>query len=160
MLIDQFIGTGDTMANKARYVDDRAREVEQLLKIKVELNLYIFSVAAMAFAREQLEAFGATYERGKFMYDPDIELAKGISEKFAAEDVPDKIDLMKNLEAQLDRDPALYNMEEFPSLGYGESEALFAIAKENVPNSVFPIFWWRYLNSGNSRKTLFTRAKQ
>lgn len=44
-------------------------------------------------------------------------------------------------------------------LGYGKAEALYVREGRNVPNNVFPIFWWKAYQDMRSRKTLFTRVQ-
>ena len=40
-----------------------------------------------------------------------------------------------------------------------ESEALFCRKSKNVPNNVFPIFWWKRYADNSDRKTLFIRSQ-
>lgn len=157
VLIDQFIGTGNTIKGKIKFVNDRVAEVEANEGIKVDYNLYVYSVASMESSRVLIEAAGEAASCDKFSFFSQFELPKGISDSFPADQVADKIDRMLAMESDLDQDPAKYNMVEFPSLGFGQAEALFAIEHENIPNSVFPIFWWKYLNNGSLRQTPFVR---
>ena len=43
------------------------------------------------------------------------------------------------------------------NIRYKESESLFNLESYNVPNNVFPIFWWPQLKDNNYHKTLFRR---
>ena len=73
-----------------------------------------------------------------------IELQKGITEAIPQAERNRAIEAMLELESRLlpprriprHADDISYNF------GYGQSEALFWIEGANIPNNVFPIFWW------------------
>ena len=83
-----------------------------------------------------------------------IWLLKGISE-MAPEDKKERyISEMLSLESKLSWKDKQHNLY---SLGYKQSETLFSIESTNVPNNVFPIFWWKHLAYGNERSTILRR---
>ncbi|GAK95510.1 hypothetical protein JCM19294_2292 [Nonlabens tegetincola] len=45
------------------------------------------------------------------------------------------------------------------SLGWGKSEALFTWTRFNIPNNVYPIFWWRRYKDNTNRKVMFNRVQ-
>lgn len=142
VLIDDFIGTGDTIC----------RKVEYLVKILTERNIqnvaiYVISLAAMNFAKDSLDRLDIQYYSANW-------LSKGISEKVDLAERPNAIKAMEDLEAKLK--DKIYKRE-LPNFGYKQSESLFALESNNIPNNVFPIFWWTHLKDNTLRKTLFRR---
>lgn len=144
-IVDDYIGTGNTVARKLTYV----KNILQKRVIK-GCNIYILSIAAMKFAKKKLDTLDVNY------YSV-IWLDKGISETYPKDQIKDARALMLMLEDRLE---AKHNNQRLPSLGFEESEALFSIEDFNIPNNVFPIFWWPYLKDGQQRKTMFKRAKK
>ncbi len=142
ILIDDFIGTGKTIIRKIKWLQDKIIE-----KKKKNIRLYIVSLATMQNAVAKIKKLGHDF------YSPLI-LNKGISDHY-----PDK---MVKLENMLELESCLagrYEGENLPSLGYGKSESLFAIEGLNVPNNVFPIFWWPVLKDFSTRETIFKRIR-
>ena len=81
-------------------------------------------------------------------------LSKGISENIEEPNKAKAIRLMEQLEEKLKEEVRNKRM---PKFGYKRSESLFALESNNIPNNVFPIFWWKYLKDNTVRKTLFSR---
>ena len=92
---------------------------------------------------------------GVMLYTPLV-LKKGITDFFRNKDVSRYIEQMLNIESKLN---PINKGEVLPSLGYGRSESLFAIEGINVPNNVFPAFWWPLLRGEVERKTIFQRIR-
>lgn len=147
IIFDDFVGTGKTIARKARWFK---AEVE---KRGVELSsLRACSFAAMKFGIDYF-----TETSGLELFSP-VELEKGIS-AFNNEEIADqKKQLMRQLEEKLKSKYKGLKLRDH-SLGYGESESLYNLREENCSNNVFPIFWWPELKGGDSRKTLLRRAR-
>jgi hypothetical protein len=83
-------------------------------------------------------------------------LKKGISERFDGVELQQYTDNMKELEENLLHK---FNGLYLPSFGYKKSEALFCLEGHNVPNNVFPIFWWPILKDKSRRTTIFNRLR-
>ena len=81
-------------------------------------------------------------------------LERGISDFYKGAELRRGRTYMRILESLLDQE---FGQKPFPAFGYGGAEALFAIKNRDVPNSVFPIFWWPQLANGNRRQPLLTR---
>ena len=83
---------------------------------------------------------------------------RAISESFLPSEVEHKIQLMSYLESKL---ATIINETELSNyhLGYKQSEAIFCRKFKNIPNNVFPIFWWKRYADNSNRKTLFTRSQ-
>ena len=86
-----------------------------------------------------------------------FQLGKGISDHYQGESLPQAIDAMLALEMLLEPE---VGGEKLPSLGWGKAEALYAASVGNTPNSVFPVFWWRYLCQMKERDTILHRAME
>lgn len=143
ILIDDFIGTGDTILQKFKYLKSNLdkRGINRV-------SIRIVSLAAMDFSKEVLDKLNVEYFSVYW-------LKRGISELIEeVEERENATQSMSSLEEKLLKE---YSGRKLPNFGYKRSEALFAMEAFNVPNNVFPIFWWPFLNSGVERKTLFKR---
>ena len=140
VFVDEFLGSGETVVGRfqaaQKAFDDKCIDKPEFIACVV---------AAQKEGIENVEAEGIevfatnTYKRGiTDFYD----------------DSSEQIQVMKNLENLLSKE---FNGRKLPSLGYGAAEALYHREGGNTPNSVFPIFWWKYLNNGSCRKTVVVR---
>ena len=102
----------------------------------------------MKFAEEVLESLDVDYFSVHW-------LNKGISELVSGEKKEVATKSMEELEKKLQK---RYQGKKLPNFGYKRSESLFALESNNIPNNVFPIFWWPFLKGGVSRKTIFKRV--
>ncbi|WP_338813291.1 hypothetical protein V9L05_18265 [Bernardetia sp. Wsw4-3y2] len=131
LLIDDFIGSGDTAIKTCReiisYFQDPKNAIANNKKI-LDKNIKIVCIAAQ--------------EQGlKFIQDEigivtfaDIVLKKGISDKYEGENLDIKLELMKDMELAL-KVPNSYAM------GYKKTESLIVLA-HRPPNNTFPVYWW------------------
>ena len=83
---------------------------------------------------------------------------KGISGYYQKEDKLKRIWSMRYLESQLGSERGETKLKE-NSWGYGHAEALYCRQFGNIPNSVFPIFWWNRYYDGAKRESVFTRVQ-
>lgn len=145
VLVDDFIGTGDTIKKKVE------KTKSSLLKAKKQnISIRIVSLAAMQFSKPVLEALDSEYFCFKW-------LNKGISELVTPDEERNiSISLMQELEDKLLEEYGKRKLENH-RFGYKKSESLITIENSNIPNNVFPIFWWPYLKNGEKRTTLFKR---
>lgn len=147
VLIDEFVGTGNTFAKRAR--DLRTYVTNYYAEKKIEPDYAIYGVAvasmksAIALVNDEVEDFFAP-----------LILRKGISDHFVGKQLRMARQNMTRLESELEQKAPTKN---FPTFGYGQAEALYGTEFGNMPNSVFPIFWWPYLSNMKSRITLFHR---
>jgi len=86
------------------------------------------------------------------------QMKRGISDYYNDEDLVNNMRWMYDLENKLafqieDTDLRDYHM------GYQQSESLFVRLNRNVPNNVFPVFWWKAYANKNRRLTLFDRVQ-
>lgn len=125
-LIDDFIGSGDTLKNTLS-------QLEGAKKISMG-QVYVLSLAAQREALLHLTRLGITY------FVEEVFL-KGITDYYQ-EELEKKIRLMQKIEKQLKV------LKKF-RFGYNASEALVTMAR--TPNNTFPIFW---LNSRKEDKVI------
>lgn len=144
ILIDDFVGTGKTVERKVLWLKGQIDE-----KRKSGIKIYFVSIACMEVALKKINKLDILF------YSPLI-LKKGITDFFKNEDVKRNIEHMLNIESKL---LSFYQGQPVPSLGHGKSESLFAIEGINVPNNVFPIFWWPMLKGQRERNTIFKRIR-
>lgn len=137
-LIDDFIGTGNTTSSKYAFA------IRELAKQSIQYDcLVVLSVACMEFTTSRLESEGIPF------YSPYL-IRKGITDNYSREEVEQKKKLMLQIESRLNKK----NGKHFFPFGYEQSEALFSIEEINIPDNVFPVFWWPYGYDG-LRNTMF-----
>ena len=146
ILIDDFIGTGNTVERKIKWLKSKIKE-----KNKYDIKIFLVSLACMQEALNIIKSLEIEF------FTPKIS-KKGISDYYKGEILKDNIGNMKNLESKLHPIYKNWRLLNF-SFGYGKSETLFAIEGLNVPNNVFPIFWWPLLMEERKRKTILKRIR-
>lgn len=146
ILLDDFIGTGNTIERRVNWF---LNELEE--KNKTGVKLMVVALAALEIAKEKLDGL-------KIDYFVPIWLKRGISDHYSGNGLKSAVIDMLNLEDLLEEKYRKWNLTSF-SFGYNKSEALFAIESFNVPNNVFPIFWWPILKGGKNRRTIFNRLR-
>lgn len=144
ILLDDFIGTGDTIKRRIEWFQQKLSE-----KKKENVTLYVICLAALEVAKPILDSMGVKY------FSP-LWLKRGISDHFSGDELKSAIENMKRIETEF---APKYNGQPMPSFGYKKSEALFAIDAFNVPNNVFPVFWWPVLNNLEQRNTILKRLR-
>lgn len=142
VIVEDFIGTGNKVDRKIRYV------LNTLLQRNISgVNIFVCSLAAMNFSSKRIEPLVKDLYSCKWLF-------KGISE-LAPEDKKEVYTReMLNLEQHL---KFVGKQRKRYSFGYEKSETLFSVESTNVPNNVFPIFWWRLLDSGIEREPILRR---
>lgn len=124
VLIDDFSGTGRALETYVKWVNEKC---DSIPRDRVKVHAFFF------------RALPATTNR-VFVHRPctlEIEavLSKGISDYFKPKSFADKqIKVMETIEKSHG------NVGSF-SLGFGQSECLYACTGLSTPNNVFPIFW-------------------
>lgn len=147
IFIDEFIGSGITAHKRCKVYSDEYERVLKSKKKDVVPSVKFCCITGMAQGLNHIDS------KGFIAYAHNV-LRKGISEYFEASEREAALDIMHEMESMLDQN------EKFEALGWGGAEALYYAEDLNIPNSVFPIFWWNKLKNGEERNTLFTRAEQ
>jgi len=145
ILFDDFIGSGKTIENKIAYF----KKTLEGRKIK-NVKLFILSFGCMSATYNKL------INKNYSIYSHFV-LLKGISDNFSKIKRIQQISDMIFLEKKLADTYKHHNLSTF-NFGYKRSEALFSFTELNIPNNVFPIFWWPMLKGQKERKTIFKRA--
>lgn len=143
VLIDEFIGSGQSAIGR---VDGIKRQFN--IAGITDLKIYIRTLAGMKEGVQRVRDSGIDVEAL-------ILLDKGITDLSPAWQVPEQIEIMRELEKQL---LPTYNETDLPSLGYGQMESLYTRDGGNTPNNVFPIFWWPFKLDASERQVLLYRA--
>lgn len=142
-IIDDFVGSGSTVLN-------RKKELDKLLTGR-QYTLHFIIAAGMQYAIDMLK-------RNAIDIHCSYLMKKGISEKYESSIVSHKLKLMADLETKL---AATINQTQLSvhHLGYKKSEALFCRKYKNIPNNVFPLFWWKRYADSSDRETMFVRVQ-
>lgn len=145
ILIDEFVGSGQTLSRQINYMLKNATH-------EIDLKCCIF--AAMETALENLNKYDID------IFCPLI-LKSGIDAYHSGYKLISKIASMIELENILLPEINDFHIKNY-SLGYNKAQALYSAegCAGNTPNSVFPIFWWPKLEDGTSRKNLLKRYEK
>lgn len=156
VILDDFIGTGETMVNKI----ERCKDLVTTNEYTEESEFKVVSFAAMEKGKQYIEGHGVELiaecilRRGitDFLAEPNLSLAKRN---------------MLRLESLI-----LKSSDYMYSFGYAQSEALYTkvmtrttdpftsetdIRLERAQDNVFPVFWWNKYINREPRKTLLYR---
>ena len=142
IVVDDFIGSGKTVKSRYQYFLNRHLE---------EATIGFYFLAGMS-------------EGVKFCIDNSIPvhcckiMTKGISEHYKEDLLQKRISSMRFLESHLGEISGDTKLED-NSFGYGGAEALYCRQFGNIPNSVFPIFWWDKNSDDSNRQSVFTRVQ-
>ena len=142
-IIDDFVGSGSTVLSRNAELTEKLAEKQYTVHFVV--------VAGMQYAINMLKAKGIDIHCSYLM-------KKGISEKYDIAIVPHKLQVMTDLEKKF---AATIKQTELSDhhLGYKQSEALFCRKYRNIPNNVFPLFWWKRYSDNTFRETMFNRVQ-
>lgn len=143
ILLDDFIGTGKTAKRKSEWFLNKLKERG------VTCTVRFAALAAMMAAKTTLDQLSIEYYSFHW-------LPKGISDNFTGDHLTAHMEAMKGLEKKLGKVWKGKKLNDY-HLGFGRSEALFAIESGNVPNNVFPVFWWPKLRPDAERRTILRR---
>jgi len=143
VIIDEFAGTGQTIIGRIEHMR-RGREQKG---ISNNIKIHVCLIAAICDAEERIKGHTDSFYCG-------LVLPKGIRDNWRGDERCTRYELMRAFEAQLD---GTRGRKPLPSLGYGRAEALYCAGTWNIPNSCFPIFWWRYHKTKRKWLPLFNR---
>ena len=140
--VDEFSGSGQTVLN--RFKDFSAWKLDGA-------TIHFCLLATMNEAKLLVSDTDCSFYAANVLY-------KGISDFYTNQDVPKMKQAMKDLESRLE--PVINNtiLADY-SLGYGRAEALYYKNLGNIPNNVFPIFWWKEYLGKEKRECLFMRVQ-
>lgn len=143
IIIDDFLGSGKTALTKVNFF--KGVRYPESFENKIYFGFMYGSKRGVDILKES----GVEFEIINI-------LKKGISDFEDKELVGNNIELMKKIESNFSGRYGSHSLDEC-SMGYGGAEALFAVEKQSIPNSVFPIFWWGLYKDQSNRTPLFER---
>ncbi|MBN2731840.1 MAG: hypothetical protein JXR26_05340 [Balneolaceae bacterium] len=145
ILVDEFSGSGSTISSGINDLNGHH-------------NIDNIKVCCYVILEHALETMKDKHPDVEF-FMPYI-LRRGITDFYDESEVDEKIDQMLELEDNLAGSINGKPLSDY-SLGYNRAEALFCNESVggNIPNSVFPLFWWPYDSTNNKRNQLFTRIE-
>lgn len=147
VIVDEFIGSGDTVKRNVKYLKEKLEEKQISSEIRSKIKIYICVVAAMEHSLSNVEASAD----GIFAVH---RLKKGISGYYEFPQLETKLDTMLQMESRLEYSP---DSRYFP-FGYKKSEALYGADGWNAVNNLFPVFWWERRKGGKKHTPLFIRG--
>ncbi|WP_145996323.1 phosphoribosyltransferase-like protein [Dysgonomonas massiliensis] len=158
ILCDDFIGSGHTIASRVKDLKKNipTRKWWQFWKPRFqETKIYIIGIAGMQ------DAHPVIMENGTYNCHIGLFLNKGIRDNFQGNDRENNIKIMKGIELKLAKRITLkkrtLKLKKY-NFGWNGAEALFCTEDGNIPNNVFPIFWWPKLENGKKITPLFKRV--
>lgn len=143
VIVDDFMGTGRTALKRYQSF------VNMLNKDDIHVSFCI--VCGMKFGVDYCH-----YNRMP-LYCP-VQLSKGLSGYYKGFELSLKAFTMKELEMNLARKIGELELATY-TMGWGKAETLFYREGRNVPNNVYPVFWWKMYRDGTVRNTLFHRRQ-
>jgi len=144
IVVDEFVGSGASVIG--RYND--IKKIYSDSNNPVVLDIEFKVLASTIVGEDRILMKGINF---KSMINVD----RGLSDHYKDSELDRKRILMLKLESLLSDS---YNGRQMPSFGYGGVEALYSREMGNTPNSVFPIFWWKFLKDNTVRRTMLNRA--
>lgn len=144
VIVDDFCGSGETIAKKATWLREKLEEAGKSALIGV--------------------AVSSAMEQSKDIICPLVDeffavhwLKRGIRDHYSGQSAADAIALMEAIEEKLGKQYGNKKLDKY-TFGWKQSEALCYLEGENPPNNNFPIFWWRKLKSNADRTALLPRV--
>jgi hypothetical protein len=143
VLVDDFVGSGKTADRKINWLLNKIKE-----RNVTPCKIFMVTLAAMEQAKSVLQSISID---GYFSCNW---LRRGISDEYKGTELVDKTQLMIDLEKLLGNNFGKYELEKF-NFGFNRSEALYNLEAYNIPNNVFPIFWWPVIKKDKKRNPMF-----
>lgn len=142
IVVDDFIGSGKTVYARYRYF---------LKRHLTGATISFYFLAGMAKGISYCKNRNISVYCCKVMH-------KGINGHYHGEELLKRIWSMRYMESLLGDECGAVQLKD-NSFGYGQAEGLYCRQFRNVPNSVFPIFWWNVNKDGSKRQSVFTRVQ-
>lgn len=142
VVVDDFIGSGKTVDVRYKYF---------LSRHFADATMSFYFLAGMAKGISFCKNRSIPVHCCKIMH-------KGIHGHYHKDDLLKKIWAMRYFESLLGAESGDAKLKD-NSFGYGQAEALYCRQFGNIPNSVFPIFWWNKNKDGSTRQSVFTRVQ-
>ena len=144
-IIDEFNGSGQTIKSRYKKISDDLKLVDKQI---YDYNIHFIYITSIDIAHQTV------VEEGINLTSINI-IKKGISFNDNIKDKESAKEIIKEISNVFS---STFLSEIMHPLGYNDSEALYYREDGNVPNSVFPIFWWPEYADKKSRNQLIVRA--
>lgn len=144
VVVDEFSGSGETVSKAVRWIAEKLLEKGKIAKI------YVCLVSAMNGARINIEGVTDNYFSVHW-------LDRGITDFYKGQELIDALEDMGKLESKLNERDGNLQLKKH-TFGYKKTESIYCFENGNVPNNVFPIFWWSLLKDGRRRRPLLRRV--
>lgn len=145
ILCDEFIGSGETVTKAAKWISGKLAEANKSAEIRV------CAVAAMSQSKTRVCQICPDFFAARW-------LRRGISDHFHGNDLTEAKFHMEELEKCLAVEDENRRLSKY-AFGYNRAEAIYYRERGNVPNNVFPYFWWRREENGSLRSPILKRAQ-
>lgn len=143
IVVDEFVGSGKTILSRER----------DLRNMFPESYIHFCMLAGMGSNITEIE--------GQMHCNTHLfchyKLRKGILGYNSGDELIEKTSTMVKLEQRLESPVGNKDIYDY-NFGYGNAQSLIGFGRYNIPNSVFPIFWWP--NKDLQRPTLFIRDEE
>lgn len=143
IVVDEFVGSGKTIRSRFRNLFNKLKASDATIDFCI--------LSGMEKTVKDLTAEGIPVK----VFN---EIPRGISDHYIEPSLGQNIACMKALENKLAESINLLKLKDH-SFGYLMAEALYYKENGNIPNNVFPIFWWKRYKNSARRLTLFTRVQ-
>lgn len=143
VVVDDFLGTGKTALKRYKALK------KEIGKDDIHISFCVASGMR----------FGVRYCHHNRMplYCP-LQLEKGLSGFYKGYELSVKLYTLMELNMNLARRIGDLDLKDY-SMGWGRAESLFYREGHNVPNNVYPLFWWKEYRDGTPRNPLFFRRE-
>lgn len=145
ILCDEFIGSGETVTKAAKWILGKISEAKKSAEIRV------CAAAAMSQSRARVCQICPDFFSARW-------LQRGISDHFQGNELTEAKLHMEALEKCLAAEDENRRLAKY-AFGYNRAEAMYYRERGNVPNNVFPYFWWRREVNGRLRNPILKRAQ-
>lgn len=140
--VDEFVGSGKTLISRIEEFNSKG-----LQGVTIDFIFLAGMHDAIALGKNMGASLFVVYE-----------MAKGLTGYYCGDQLDLKCSIMKALERKLSPQINKTDLEEY-HFGYHGAESLYCRPNKNVPNNVFPVFWWKEDVNGHPRKTMLVRVQ-
>ncbi|MDE6017830.1 MAG: hypothetical protein K2G85_03330 [Muribaculaceae bacterium] len=143
VMVDEFCGSGQTIDGRIRLIKEKRPNITEI------------HVCIMAGMKYSLSRLSVAHPDVNFYFASVLK--RGILEYFSGDELISNIQTMIHMERCLSPVVNEKSLENY-SFGYGDAQALIAFSGyRNIPNSVFPWFWWPENHLSQKRNQMFVR---
>lgn len=143
IIVDDFAGSGDTIASKSTWLR------EKLAACGKECSIFVAVATAMESSKDKIVPLVKDYYAVNW-------LTKGLTDFYDGDEAASMSLAMEQLEENLKKRSYGKSINDY-AFGWKRSETTYFLEGDNPPNNNFPIFWWPQLKGGAKRSRLTPR---